>query len=334
MKYVDDAAPVTDIDRDIASFQGAGQVSSNTGTDPQSLMEKYKIQQAAEAARQKEELKQLAQTLKKDFEKEMPTVASQMIMHDSKKPASQLVDPIYPRPDSYLDRSGVPKTTMVESDIVDSPTSEGVSGLTTRQKIEAIEKELKIDNQVSSGHKPGSMFIDEFGEETFFIKNISTGHVTLEDIDLPKISRGEVIDLLKYTDIDTLKRSPELRSCLSGAKGRQLLKRLTPEQYLVEIERILNSQKKIDQYRVYAKLKAATGESTKDEAKIRPVVLSKIEKYSLGQGEHPEKGITPIELMEWISIEDLSVNELDYILSAIDDAEVRMFVQQKKRDIL
>ena len=149
-----------------------------------------------------------------------------------------------------------------------------------------------------------------------------------------KILRGATVDLLEQYDLETLKKSRELRVAMSGrGGGKVLLQRLTPEEFLKEIEQEVANKEKIEQFRVMAELKAGTGQN-KAKKPIRPVIEAKMLQLQLSYSDTPHKGITPVEFIQWVNTEQLTLDELDYILSGVDDKDIRMFVHSKKQDLL
>lgn len=231
--------------------------------------------------------------------------------------------------------SPTPSTPIVSVEKDETPQA---TAPTMKDKIAELEKELGMYDSMPTSKKTtdAKSFLDEFGDETFYVENISNGHVVISDIDMPKIPRGGVYDLLKFSDIETLKKSRDLRTALSGYGSEKLLRRLTPEEYIQRIEREVQNRKRIEQYRQLAELRALSGqtaESTTEEPH-RPIIDSKLEKLRLGMGSDPTKGISPVEFMEWVRTEKLSLSELDYILGSVQDKDIRMFILEKKKQVM
>jgi len=98
--------------------------------------------------------------------------------------------------------------------------------------------------------------------------------------------------------------------------------------------RELQTKKKIDQYRQLAEARAQSQTPGEEPESIRPLIDSKLEKLRLGYGSDPTKGISPVEFMEWIRTETLTMSELDYILGSVQDKDVRLFILEKKKQVM
>jgi hypothetical protein len=200
--------------------------------------------------------------------------------------------------------------TTVESQVSASPS---------------VQRERVKENTLTPYH-------DEFGNETFYVKNITNGHVIITGIGIDSIPKGSVVDLLEYTDLKTLKESYHLRRALSENSGKPLLKRLTVEQYRKEKELKSFTQSKISQMKKEIYVEEAKKEGKNVTNPIRPVVLAQLEKLSLGKKpETKAQGITPLEFIEWMESENFTVDELDHILSLVQDTDVKMYVIQRKQ---
>jgi hypothetical protein len=281
-----------------------------TPTDPDSLMRKFQMQKEAE---QQELLRQKEQLIIKATKRaqEMKITDSSDINH------TETLETSYPQM--------APQEQLISN-------KQG----SLKDRIAAAESKLGIYDTISRSNKPeqARSYLDEYGDETFYVKNISNGHVVISDvIDMDKISRGSVIDLMKLADLETIKKSRDIRVALSGYGQEKLLKRLTPEEYAEEIEREARNKDKIEQFKVMSELKAATGEG-KTQKPVRPVIEAKLEKLRLSYSDKPHLGISPVEFIQWVNTERLDVDELDYILGAVQDKDIRMFVHEKKKDLL
>jgi len=183
----------------------AAKQASLRATDPAVIMEKLAQQQAAE--------KKVAEKRVEQLEREM---------------------------------SATQPTTFTEETIpeLDVQPPDKTSN-TTKSKIAELEKELGIYDSMPTSKKgaEAKSFLDEFGDETFYVENVSNGHVVISDVDMDKIPRGKVLDLLRFAPIESLKKSRDLRVAMSGYGGTRLLKRLTPVEYMQRMERASNKEK-------------------------------------------------------------------------------------------
>lgn len=207
------------------------------------------------------------------------------------------------------------------------------------QKLEDEIRALKSQNTYprpsmtpSYSPKQNPWLDPNTGDESWFIRNISNGHVVISDIEMDVIKRGEAVDLLELASIEDIKKSRDLKRAISGAKGTSLLERLTPEQYDKLTLEKQNNEKKIAQYKQQSELRAKNGITPEQlKGKVRGVVLSKMEKLRLSlESATPELGISPVEFMSWAGTAGLTVPELSYILSGVTDREVRAYVQTLK----
>ena len=232
--------------------------------------------------------------------------------------------------------------------------------LSRTERIEALERELddapKITSNVTAKAKS---YLDDFGAETYYVKNISNGHVSVSDIDVT-VKRGKSEDLLKFADIDDIKRSRELRAAIGYERkpnpyNRTLLLRLTPEQYEEEKVKELKNKQKIDQFKQNQAVAHANFQQTQQQStqthngitqqriahpqtpRIRPTVLSKLEKLRLSSvPENAHLGMAPEEFVEWAVTEDLSIEELDFIIShpnVVNNPNIRTALYEKRSEI-
>lgn len=202
------------------------------------------------------------------------------------------------------------------------------------RKLEAELAELRSSlrttpsTSLNTPRRPsGNPYTDPLtGDETWYVQNISNGHVVISDIPMDAIKRGQTVDLLELSSLEDIKKSRDIRRALSSnTHGKTLLKRLTPEEYDDVLLRQEETTKKIAIYKQNAAIRAASGEM-KDQikSKVRGVVLSKLEKLRLGvESDTPALGITPVEFISWAENAALTVAELNYILGSTTDREVR-----------
>ena len=317
---------VSDIDRDIEKMTGGnnydGPKVTMVNTDPESLMNKYKAQQSVQNELAAKELEKLSEEVnsQKQPEKIIPS------------------NPSIDRMTNINNQSNVrnyeelPKEATVNREV---PTSR----IGLKEQIEMLESQLSSADNVNlnpNSSLSARSFLDDFGDETFFVQNTSNGHVMITDLDL-KIPRGKVLNLLKYNHIDEIKSSRDIKIALSAnPRSNPLLRRLTPEEYITRLTEEVNNEKKIDHYRKVSQLRAQTGEaeSVNKQETTRPIILDKINKLKLGYSDQFHKGITPVEFAQWVNIEDLTKNELDLILGHVDDQDLRILINEKKKSLI
>lgn len=200
-----------------------------------------------------------------------------------------------------------------------------------KDEIAELEASVGIATTATTG-KGNNKFLDEYGDETWYVKNISNGVVVIADIEGSRVERGGVLNLLNTpNDVDRIRKSSQLREALMVPyKGKALLQRLTQEEYLAEMRKIAAQKAEVN------RIKETFSPTVKNDHMIRPVVLASLEKYSLGQSLNPEiasKGWTHIEFINWAMTEDLSVAEIDHLLGFCTNADVRKSLYVKKASI-
>ena len=128
-----------------------------------------------------------------------------------------------------------------------------------KQKIAELEEFL--------GDTPGDTgvvdktFRDSNGDETYYVRNVSGMHVVLSDLEIEKIPVGKSIDLLKFTNLDTLKQSRDLRRCVNAFGSEKTLKRITQQEYAQDKAREAANKKKLDALQRQEQLRAQTQQS-------------------------------------------------------------------------
>ena len=197
-----------------------------------------------------------------------------------------------------------------------------------RERIEAAEANLGRNTAVGSA-KSYAQFLDDRGDETFYVKNISNGHVTISDMENVLIKRNEAVDLLQSADLEAIRKSRDLRKAMQMIGGKQWLKRLTPEEFMMEVENAYQNKQQVDI------LKSANAPKIENaDTKIRPVVTVKLEKLRIGYiKESAHLGLTPIEFVEWALSENLNSAELEYIIGSVTDLSIKKPLMQKKAKV-
>lgn len=325
-----------DIDSQLSAPQFDKNLRNVNPIAPEAIMEKLAVQQEAEKEYAKRRLEELS-IRTKNFQ---PIKDSSSFDQEPEIPASKKVEYV-----EYPQMKQAKELTDYNNDEVQDKivTTQGAPAKSTKQKIQ--EMQARLDGDIGFNSKKSlspqlRSFFDEFGEETYYVKNVSNGHVVISDLDRGqngvsgenKIARGAIVDLLQQYDLETLKKSRELRVAMSSRDGKVLLQRLTPEEYLKEITILAENKEKIEQFKVMSELKAASGQA-KPKKPIRPVIEAKLLQLQLSYSDQPHKGISPVEFIQWVNTEKLTADELDYILSGVDDKDIRMFVYSKKQDL-
>ena len=280
----------------------------------------------------------------------------------------QPVQPIQPAvgPEQAM---GITVQSMQPSDHMPEPTpaqpvfaqeQEEVNAVDNRKdRIEALEAALGNGPKVTDNMTAKArVYIDDFGSETYYVKNVSNGHVAVSDIDVT-VQRGKSEDLLKYASLEDIKSSRDLRAAISYDKKpnpykRSLLLRLTPEEYEIEKTKELQNKQKIDQFKQNQVNVHAQHQQSQQQAqeyngitqqpitqpqtpRIRPTVLSKLEKLRLsGVPESAHLGLAPEEFVEWAVTENLSIEELDFVIShpnVINNTNIRTALYEKRSEM-
>lgn len=289
-----------DVDADIANMgvnSSAAQIHHIPDTSPQSLMEKFQKQQALEKMQRDKELQSLQ--------------------------AEE-----YPREAQI--RSTAP-VLEVPHRLPDKP-------LSLREQINEMEAKLGMHDAMPANGKiyNAQSFLDDLGDETFYVQNTSNGHVLVTDLEL-KIPRGKTLDLLKFCDLESIKKSKDIRVALAhNPKSGPMIKRLTPSEYLTKMDQEYKESVKIENFKKTSALRAAQGNTgdNKYMEPVKPVVYDKLNKLKLSYSDTPHKGISPVEFAQWVQTEDLNKADLDQILAQIDDNELRILVNERKKAIL
>jgi len=165
-------------------------------------------------------------------------------------------------------------------------------------------------------------YLDENGEPTYYVQNISQGHVCLSQLGIT-IPFGKVKDLREDVDVETLQRSPDLRAALAPQSG--LLKRLAKEEY-DQLLKIQIEQEAVLQRPQVTNPEIANEQGEVKEAKVNisPKCQSMVEKLKLYyRPETREKGITPDQFKVWLQNYTPTDDEKEYMMSVVGDKEIR-----------
>lgn len=195
-----------------------------------------------------------------------------------------------------------------------------------KAKIAELERELGAG--APSSTLDAKTFMDNSGNETFYVKNFSGRHVLISDLDIPKIPVGETVDLLKYASIEDLKKSRDLRTALYGIGKDQLLKRVTELEYYEAMRQAVSQKKKVDIVRQQEILRLQNQQSPNQlypherpamaaEKKIRPAIEAKLGKLNLIYDKEPENArlaMSAPEFISWVQNEQLTHAEIEHIM--------------------
>jgi hypothetical protein len=202
-----------------------------------------------------------------------------------------------------------------------------VEGNNLTDKIKSLQTEL--GHYTASSNKPKSVneFFDDYGNETWFIKNLTNTDVIVEmsrpekGEDCIIIKKNTYEDLLAVSSIEKIKTSQSLRKCLNS----DILKRITPAEFLEYLEKKKDDKKRADY------LSKDTPES-KARNGVRLVVTTKMEKFKnfIKDGV----GITQEDFIEWVQNEPLNEEEIEYCMSSTTDKDIRTILIHKKQELI
>lgn len=244
----------------------------------------------------------------------------------------------------------IPKDPPVErtieqpiSSVKTSTTSSIPTGLSDR--IKEMEKRVGVKTERSADVEgPTNIFLDDTGNVTWYIKNVSGSHVILGDLGL-KISKGAVANLREEAKIEQIEESSHL---IRQLRFKNLI-RLTPEQYLGELERIAESQRQLNALEAQKGIGDVTTHKTTVN-KPRPLIESQLNKldlyYQFEEDQDPNKyadeekaklrQMDPITFIKWIISEKFNEGEVDYMLGhprIMSNPDIRAALLQKRKGV-
>jgi hypothetical protein len=241
----------------------------------------------------------------------------------------------------------------------DDVISSGGHNLSLDAKIKQLEKDMGRTLPTMEGKS--SSYLDDAGDETFYVKNISEGHVIIgggeKDTLNIKVPKGDILDLLSHASLEDLKGSREIRVCLSGPK--KLLKRLTQSEYFTELQNMADMQKKIEILKRQESIKNTQrmqnvqnnpqmnlphmrnmNIAEPQNPNVRMGMMeTRLEKLRLARDINPENaqhGMSDLEFISWVSKESLSTAECDYLAGdpiMQDKHDIKAALYQKKAAI-
>ena len=209
----------------------------------------------------------------------------------------------------------VESAPVYQSSVMNSaPINTG--GISLRDKIQAAEKEYYSDPMIShQPMKPKTSYLDEYGNETYYVRNLAKGHVLLDKPEI-KIEKGTVTNLLEFASAEDLQKCSDLKKAIM----LKTLERIVPEEYLEEMTRALEMRKKTDAMHRQERIKEMQEKGIKGigDFKVSPSILSKLERLRLSTEKDPEVakfGWKSFEFIAWMTSESLNEGELNYILN-------------------
>jgi len=263
--------------------------------------------------------------------------------------ASQSQEPINWKEQVTPGPAPVPTQELARDETV--PTESGSGIVATKDKIAEVEAMLgEAPQSISDATANARKFLDEMGDETFYIDNVSNGHVVVSDLDIT-IKRSKSEDLLRFATLEDLKKSRDLRAMLVDVGNAPTLIRLTPEEYLVKKRKEVSNKKMIEKMKADQATMSQQHQAQQQQgnqqnqvappqlsSRINPTILSKLEKLRLSTvPENAHLGMTPIEFVEWVVTEKLSGEELDFIAShpnVVHNATIRTAVFERKSQMM
>ena len=226
--------------------------------------------------------------------------------------------------------------------------------LSLRAKIDKLEFETgKVNYRIPE--TSADSYKSETGENTYYVRNISNGHVVLTDPDLT-IRQGDVIDLLVAINYDEIKNWQSFRTALRPPTP--MLKRITEVEYFQIMQERAEMQRKVkaaEQQDLIRKQQMQQnnpmGQNTNNpmanpapmintgEPRIKTAILVQLNNLELSQSPNPDNnkfGITSMAFIEWLMRETLTQDELDYLLTyplLSNKHDIKAAILQKKNMI-
>ena len=244
---------------------------------------------------------------------------------------------------------------IVAPKIVSPVVSENQS---LKEKIAKLEVESGRTNYLMPTSSTQS-YKSETGEDTYYVKNISNGHVTLNgnkqgDPDVV-VRLGEVLDLLKYMNYDELVKWHDLRSAVHSTTN-PTLKRITEIEYFNIMQQKQEMSMKVKAAEQQDAIKRMQMQQNNpmgqnnpmqnprpnmdfSEPKIRTAVMVQLNNLELAKSPDPEKnkfGSTNMAFIEWMMREMLTQEELDFLLTQpilADKHDIKAAIISKKNMI-
>ena len=214
--------------------------------------------------------------------------------------------------------------------------------MSLEEKIKRFEAEYKGGLSIpKQSETMASSYLDEYGRDTFYVKNISGNKIHLQLSKEPEssgilIPKGFVVNLLESATIEECLTSKDLNKLLMGfVNDPPALKRITKQEYADEMEKFILTNRKIEEQKRQESLRQRQMTQAQNQNQMQqnmpfqnPVrqevaskpnykIMSKIEKLRLSTAvdqEDAKFGITSAEFIQWMWQEYLSDEDLDYIM--------------------
>jgi len=207
--------------------------------------------------------------------------------------------------------TGTTPVNPISSGTVQSSPSNHSSNIT--DKIKALENKINSTKSVEPNRMGPDLYKDDYGQNTWYIKNESGMHVSLGDTMGITIRKGEVLDLQSRVPEDVILKSKDFMARIRNISGG--LKRLTPEEYYVELQAQDEQNRKVQALETAKYLNSREGNITPQT--IRPLIESQLNKLDLFYDKNPEissKGMDPFIFVKWVMEEKFNVEEIDSML--------------------
>ena len=200
-----------------------------------------------------------------------------------------------------------------------------------------IEEASRIESQATGSRisiKSRSYIDPDTGSPTFYVKNFGNTRLYFSKLAL-KINPGEAKDLTEEMDVDSLNKDPELRKFLANGKK---LRRLTREEFDHEraIDEDTNNRIAIMRQDQEERAKNPTANQQAQTKPISVLVKSKVMLLKKFYDKDPniaKTGLTPIEFIKWARNAEFQSNDIDHVLSEIDDPDVKSFMFKRKKEL-
>mgnify|MGYP001231166911 CR=1 FL=1 len=174
------------------------------------------------------------------------------------------------------------------------------------------------------------IFLDEFGHQTFYVRNIGPRPVSISGLGI-KVASNDVEDLLQFKSIEEVQKDQGLRTALNIGKS---LVRISKEEYLhllakKEEGELIRAQQLQDLSN--RKVTAVNPE----DIKISSLVMNQVTKaqmYYSPDAAVAALGTLPYDFKEWAIVANLTIAEMDYIANAVPDKEVKAAMFKRKSE--
>lgn len=208
-------------------------------------------------------------------------------------------------------------------------SEKSIEGTNLTDKIKSLQNELGHYTANSSKPKSVNEFLDDYGNETWFIKNLTNSNVIVEFERTQTSELCVTIEANSYQDllggeisipIEKVRTSSSLKKCLNDS----IFQRITPTEYY---DFMIKRKENIKRANYINK----TDSSQKKEG-IRLIVTAKVKQFKnfLKDGS----GISQEDFINWVVSEPMSEEEIEYCMSSTLDKDIRTLLIHKKQEII